>query len=130
MVAFAFSYGMGMSLLAETRALHDGLAIAYLCGIRLMEIYSDCAVLVEACRKKEVPCWMAFPWWNKILSFLRGCGCQVQHIFREGNQVADSLASYACNRLSNFVFVKEMDLPRAARGALRVDRMGLPTFRL
>ncbi|MQM23238.1 hypothetical protein Taro_056301 [Colocasia esculenta] len=47
---------------------------------------------------------------------------QFKHIFREGNQAADSLANHACSTTSSSVFSDLSSLPRPARGAILVDK--------
>lgn len=126
---FAFNYGFGKSLVAECRALHDGLAIAKFGGIKLQAIFSDCRILVDACRKGILPSWSVIPWWSETLSLFKESEGELHHIHREGNQVADSLASYACNALINMFFSTASELPSLAKGALKVDKAGLPAFR-
>ncbi|MQL74981.1 hypothetical protein Taro_007355 [Colocasia esculenta] len=48
LLAFANFYGVGSSIIAETRALCDGLRLAYFLGIRLSAIYSDSSTLVQS----------------------------------------------------------------------------------
>lgn len=115
--------------MAECRALHDGLALAKHCGIKLNAIFSDCFVLVQACRSGVSPGWHVSHWWKDTLALLQDCGSELSHIFREGNQVADALASFACASEGNKIFTRVSELPPSAKGAFRVDKAGLPSFR-
>lgn len=54
----------------------------------------------------------------------------VSHCYREGNMVADALAKHATIIHQNTIFTQESNLPREARGALRMDKMGLSIIRI
>ena len=47
----------------------------------------------------------------------------LSHVFREGNQVADFLTKLGANGLSQH-FYSSTDLPRLARGLVRLDQLG------
>lgn len=128
-VGFAFNYGEGSSILAEARALHDRLSLAVHGGLRVGAVYSDCALLVNSIRRKVAPNWVILPWWNRILELISRSGCVVQYTFREGNQVADALASYACFSTTNSIFTLVHDLPCIVKGAYRLDKGRLPNIR-
>lgn len=123
-------FGCGNSVLAEARALHDGLSIVKQGGLSLAVVFSDCALLVEAIWNGVAPSWTVLPWWRRILDVLQESNFLVQHTYREGNQVADSLASYACSTQDNAVFTQVRDLPQLAKGAFRTDKAGLPAIRI
>ena len=53
----------------------------------------------------------------------------ISHCFRESNQVADSLANMGCDQGFNTTYHQLVDLPMKARGAFRLDRIGLPSIR-
>ncbi|MQL70999.1 hypothetical protein Taro_003314 [Colocasia esculenta] len=57
MCGFAFFYGTGSSLLAETRALHDGLRLALDRQLNVSLVYSDSATLVRAVIMGRLPHW-------------------------------------------------------------------------
>ncbi|MQM05964.1 hypothetical protein Taro_038782 [Colocasia esculenta] len=77
----------------------------------------------------QAPHWAVFPWWRGICDMIRILNPKLVHTYREGNQVADSLANFACTNESCLVFSELSELPFNARGALLVDRLGLPSFR-
>ncbi|KAL2533951.1 RNA polymerase II transcriptional coactivator KIWI [Abeliophyllum distichum] len=52
----------------------------------------------------------------------------ITHIFREGNQVADLLASEGWDRRYYYEYSSQ-DLPRRHRSLVQIDRFGLPTVR-
>jgi hypothetical protein len=51
----------------------------------------------------------------------------VSHIFREGNQVADSLANIGCTLSSP---TRWQQAPHFIIGSLEKNKLGLPSFRL
>ncbi|XP_060170402.1 uncharacterized protein LOC132601318 [Lycium barbarum] len=54
----------------------------------------------------------------------------VQHCFREGNDVADLLSKHANLLTEKAIYLNERDLPPDIRGAIRIDRMQVPSFRI
>ena len=53
---------------------------------------------------------------------------RISHIFREGNKVEDALANKVVEHKED-IWISEHQLPPDVRGLIRVDRMGLPSFR-
>lgn len=53
---------------------------------------------------------------------------RISHIFREGNNMADSLANWAVATESSADFTTFDELPKAAKGAFLLDKMGLPNI--
>ncbi|MQM08171.1 hypothetical protein Taro_041025 [Colocasia esculenta] len=92
-------------------------------------VFSDSATLLRAIAVGRVPHWSVFPWWRGILDMLQVLKPQLVHTFREGNQVADSLANFACSNASSFLFLELSSIPPLTRGSLLVDNAGLPSFR-
>ncbi|MQM13572.1 hypothetical protein Taro_046497 [Colocasia esculenta] len=89
----------------------------------------DSAILVRAIIDGKLPHWAVFPGWQGICHMLQIINPKIVHTFREGNQVADALASLAYTLHRNLVFISPGDLPPPARGALLIDKAGLPSFR-
>ncbi|MQL91960.1 hypothetical protein Taro_024575 [Colocasia esculenta] len=92
---FAFAYGWGKSIIAEARAIHDGLRLALEKHLHVAIVYSDSAILVRAIIDGKLPHWAVFPWWRGICHMLQIINPKIVHTFREGSQVADALASLA-----------------------------------
>ncbi|MQM22738.1 hypothetical protein Taro_055795 [Colocasia esculenta] len=65
---FAFFYGIGISLMAETRAIHDGLRLAMERHLNVSIMYFDSALLVRAITLGQLPHWAIFPWWRDMSS--------------------------------------------------------------
>lgn len=55
---------------------------------------------------------------------------KVKHCLREGNTVADFLSKYATTLTTKVTFMNEKDLPTEVRGAIRMDRMKMPSFKI
>lgn len=55
-------------------------------------------------------------------------GIIVKHCYREANIVVDALAKYATTLSNDKVFTQEANLPKEARGSLRMDKLQLPSF--
>ncbi|XP_055803490.1 uncharacterized protein LOC129872556 [Solanum dulcamara] len=67
---------------------------------------------------------------KKIQKKVKLHGIMVQHCYREGNTVAESLAKYATNITNNEVFLQEDDHPQEIKGALCTYKLQIPSFRI
>jgi ribonuclease HI len=117
-------------MVAEGRALLDGLRLTVAHSIYLTVIYSDSLSLVSLINAKEAPPWSLLYWWQELLELLSCVGCLIKHILRESNQLADSLAGEALNREDNSQFCTYNSLPHRSRGIACTDASGLPNIRL
>ena len=123
--AFCHFYGVVTSVEAEFRALRDGLDLCEdLCTH--LEIECDSQVVVEAVSKRRNVPWKVRDLWLDILDSLRRITWTISHVFREGNCVADCLASISGDLNSDQVFFFASELPRPVRLALQSDYIGIP----
>ncbi|MQM12672.1 hypothetical protein Taro_045592 [Colocasia esculenta] len=129
-LAFSHYYGFGGSLVAEVRALCDGIRLATEYDLPLSQIQSDSASLVASLTSGSSPAWDCMRWWIEAHKYIRSSTVQMVHVYRETNQVADALANLGCKSLSNIVFSSPTSLPRECRGPLTMDRSGLPSLRI
>ncbi|KAL2512020.1 Ribonuclease H protein [Abeliophyllum distichum] len=104
LVAFHDFYGECTSLEAEIRALNTGL------------------------RKTRGP-WTVQYHLEEIQRWLSKLEVSFSHIWREGNIVADWLASNGYKE-KHFKLLKARELTGEVRGLLRLDNWGLPNFRV
>ncbi|MQL81479.1 hypothetical protein Taro_013945 [Colocasia esculenta] len=130
LLAFANFYGVGNNIIAETRALCDGLRLAHFLGVRLSAIYSDSSTLVHSIQKGKCSNWHIHHWWRPSRDLLQGKSTILSHVFRETNQVADRLANHAISSRCNGIFWGFHRLPYACKGPLLIDRSGLMNIRL
>ncbi|MQM11851.1 hypothetical protein Taro_044765 [Colocasia esculenta] len=65
-VAFTHFYGTGTSMIAEMRALCDGLRLASSLGFNLSTVYSDSLVLVNSIRENKTVSWRLYRWWREL----------------------------------------------------------------
>lgn len=129
-LGFSYFYGIGSNMVAESRALLDGLRLAKLHSIPISAIHSDSKALVTLLTTKDAaPPWSLLPWWEELKSFILTFHCPIMHIFREGNQLADALAKYAVQTGCNHEFFSLRELPCVAKGYVIADANGLPNFR-
>ncbi|MQM23159.1 hypothetical protein Taro_056222 [Colocasia esculenta] len=129
-LGFAFFYGQGDSLTAETRALYDGLRLADQHGFHISNVFSDSLVLVQSFKTNRCPSWKCTWWWHEASSLLRESSVQLHHVYRETNRVADALAVYACNTHGSSVFHSLSSLPSVCKGPAALDKAGFPSVRL
>ncbi|MQM05531.1 hypothetical protein Taro_038344 [Colocasia esculenta] len=85
-VAFAHFYDDGTSMIAETRALCDGLRPADFLGLRLSIVYTDSSVLANSFKEGRCPSWRAYRWWREAIAGFQRSACTITHVYREANQ--------------------------------------------
>ncbi|MQM00085.1 hypothetical protein Taro_032814, partial [Colocasia esculenta] len=122
---FAHFYGAGTNLLAECRAMCDGVQMALEKGVPITLISTDSLVLVNSLRSGTPPSWECVRWWRLIQEFVQQHNVEVKYVYREANQVADALANFACNVRCNGSFSSSSNLPKSCFPAIIGDRLGL-----
>jgi len=101
----AASYGRTSILMAEGRALHDGIQAAFLSGCRNMEIEGDNMVIIQAIQGRiQVP-WQLRNIVIEIKATLDQCAqVMIRHIYREANMAADWLSKFGHSVPVNLLF--------------------------
>ncbi|MQL79934.1 hypothetical protein Taro_012363 [Colocasia esculenta] len=117
------------SLLAEVRALTDGLRLAALHGFHITTVHSDSLLFVQSFIHDKCPSWKCSWWWNLAHSLLLQMHVSMDHVFREANRVADALASHACLTQQRSIFSSSV-FPTSCKGPVALDKSGLPSIRL
>ncbi|MQM09839.1 hypothetical protein Taro_042716, partial [Colocasia esculenta] len=92
-VAFAHFYEDGNSMIAEIRALCDGLRLADFLGLRLSIVYTDSSILANSFNEGRCPSWRAYRWWWEANARIQRSAYRITHVYQEANQVADGLRS-------------------------------------
>ncbi|MCD9638111.1 hypothetical protein HAX54_021842, partial [Datura stramonium] len=54
----------------------------------------------------------------------------VKHCLKEGNAVADLLSKHATTLMEKEIYHREEEMPTEIRGALRMDRLQVPSFKI
>ena len=99
---FSSFYHNGTNMMAETRALRDGFKLCSDKGIQVNDIESYSKVMVDS-----ILGLISTPW--HVLYLIRECigllssGMMVSHIYRQGNSIADRLASHAYSHRSDCI---------------------------
>ncbi|XP_077237364.1 uncharacterized protein LOC143879051 [Tasmannia lanceolata] len=127
--AFAYFYGTSTNMVAEARALLDGLRLCKAFGIVNLFVESDIKVLMNLISKKESYSWSISSFWTEMMLLMDQLCLSHQHQFREGNKVADALANEAVITKLNRIYQGWSEMPTTARGAARCDALGLPNLR-
>lgn len=129
LLGFSFFYGYGSIIQAEGRAILDALRLVNFLQIPISEIQSDSLILVDSIANNKTPPWVLFPWWEELISRLHSCGCSISHVYREINQVADSLADHAIHLGCNRIFSSLQEFPPRAKAYAIADSTAVPNFR-
>ncbi|KAL2531299.1 SVP3 [Abeliophyllum distichum] len=123
---FSF-YGDCTILKAELRAILDGIILAQRLELSVLWVESDSTLAIHCITKGGGP-WHIQVTLRHIRHLLALDRDTITHIFREGNQVADLLASEGWDRRYYYEYSSQ-DLPRRHRSLVQIDRFGLPTVR-
>ena len=128
LLAFSCYLGHATSLQAEVRALLFGVHLCIQRGFGKFEVELDSLELVKILLGKTSYPWGVYHEIQQLLG-LRGHFLRVSHCFRQANQVADALSNVGCAQGREEVYTDSSALPRASRGAMRLDRGGVPSVR-
>ncbi|XP_077249428.1 uncharacterized protein LOC143888931 [Tasmannia lanceolata] len=128
-LAFSLYYEIGSNMVAESRALLDGLRCCSAFKVPKIIVESDSKVLIDLILSKGQIPWAIQYLWKEIQNLLAILSPSYQHQYREGNSVADSLANFRCSSKNNLFYSSRANLPRHSRGAARCDAAGLPNIR-
>ena len=103
---FARSIGFTTSIIAELQVLRDGLLLANQIGVQKLWIELDAKVVVELVQSNSTSNAFYSPLLADCRSLLgRFQHCKVQHVIREVNRVADTLAKLGYHIQENFVIM-------------------------
>ncbi|XP_027118706.2 uncharacterized protein [Coffea arabica] len=130
LLAFSAYLGETTSLHAETSALLIGLRECAQRGFGNVGVQLDSLVLVGILQKTfQCPWHIRRAVWQ--IWQLLGDSPRVAHCYREANKVADILSNVGVSHPGHQVRVYEHVglIPQLVRGALRLDRLGLPSVR-
>ena len=130
LIGFSAYLGETTSLCAEVRALLIGLQTCVHRGFQNLYVQSDSLLLVGILQNR-IQC----PW--KIRREIRQIWQLVKdpdrfsHCYREANKVADALSNVGVFHPEHQVKLYEAfnSFPTMARGAIRLDRLGMPSIR-
>ena len=101
----AFNLGAACILVAEATAMRNGLRAVVQAGFTNIHIEGDNKILIQAVQGCIQPPWEIHVLVQDILFYLQKCNhVIVQHIFREGNRVADWLAKLGLSLSSTLVW--------------------------
>lgn len=129
LLAFSHYYENCPSLVAEARALADGIKYLSAISSKSALVESDSLLLIQVLNKQTDCPWEILPFIREIWSF----SPQIKsfaHVYREVNQAADYLANFACQSQCNSFFTSQHDLPSETKGASRLDKLGMPSIRV
>ena len=128
LLAFSSFFGNVTSIQAEALALLFGVKSCLSRDYVNLHIEMDLLVLVHILKQGSSCPWSIYTEVKYLLKFSSNF-VAISHCFRESNQVADSLANMGCDQGFNTTYHQLVDLPMKARGAFRLDRIGLPSIR-
>ena len=100
----AANYGHASSLVAEARALKNGVCLAIQAGHTNIDIEGDSLIVIQALKGKFHIPWQIANIIEDLHSwFQQGIPVTITHIFREANMAADWLSKFAHSLTDKFI---------------------------
>lgn len=121
-------YGITSNMVAEAKALLQGLKSCVNRGKNQVEIEVDSLVLKHIPDKENSIPWVIC-YVRQIRQILAGIVYKLLHTFRENNKAADWLAHWGIQE-RKFACLEGESLPKQVKGIARMDRSGTPNLRL
>lgn len=128
LLAFSTYFGPMSSLEAEGWALLQGLRLAQDHKFSNLQVETDSRILFLSLTGQTLIPWRLRSLFRLIWNFLPLIH-SFAHIYREANTVADSLANHGFNSRNFSVFQTRTDLPSHVKQIIRLDDLGLGSFR-
>lgn len=127
-MAFAVGFGVMHSFQAELKVLLFGVRLVVERGFHRLHLELDSLTLIRML-SGEMECpWKLARELDELKEF-KGYFCSVTHCYREGNMVADALAKVGAAEKGSRIYEEAGEMPRLARGQLRLDKLGVPQIR-
>nr|XP_027118775.1 uncharacterized protein LOC113736018 [Coffea arabica] len=130
LIAFSAYLGETTSLRAEARALLIGLQTCIQKGFEDICVQSDSLVLIGIIQRRTQYPWQIRREVNQIWKLVED-PARFSHCYREANTVADALSNVGISHPQQQIKVYDTFsmFPRLARGAICLDRLGMPSLR-
>ncbi|CAL0323620.1 unnamed protein product [Lupinus luteus] len=123
MVAY---FGLNVALYAEVKAAILVVDLACKKGWNSILSELDSSVTVDLFHGKGIVAWKLRTDWRRCCRLIKNMNCKITHIFREGNQCADRLASFATH---SKMFSAWDYTPSFILEPLNRNRLGLSSYR-
>lgn len=130
LLAYAFPYGFCTGFEAEFRAVLDGLRTCRELELIVDIVEVDSLSLASLLQGRSSIPWKLWNLWSELQDHLSFYKPIIAHTYREGNQLADSLANFACEADAAAFFFHQSELPGRARGVFVLDKSQFPSIRL
>nr|XP_027099065.1 uncharacterized protein LOC113718354 [Coffea arabica] len=130
LIGFSAYFGETTCLCAEVRALLIGLQTCVHRGFGNLCVQSDSLVLIGILQHRIQCPWKIRRDIRQIWQFVKDPH-RFSHCYREANKVADALSNVGVSHPEHQVKLYESfnTFPTMARGAIRLDRLGMPSIR-
>jgi ribonuclease HI len=120
--------GLSTSYVAEMCGAMRAIETAYQKQWPHLWLESNSSLVVAAFNNPEKPvAWQLRNRWRNVMFMFRQMNCVVTHIYREGNQVADSLVNHGLT-INSLAFWQ--DSPLFISDCVNRNKLGVPSFRL
>ena len=126
LLCFGENTGLGNALHAEISGAMRAVELAESHGWRNLWLEVDSQFVIKAFKNPSLVPWKLRNRWMNYIMLTSKMNFLATHIYKEGNQCADTLTSASFNVPNLTVW---LHMPNCIRAAYCKDRLGLPNFR-
>lgn len=122
-------YGFQSIMVAETKALLNGLKRCIAEGYMRVEIEADSLALVQIIQRTVGVPWSIVHEIREVWKLMQQIEFHIQHIYSESSKGGIFLANLGCIEQKRVSFSGFVNLPRLLRGIVKLDKTGLSCLR-
>ncbi|XP_042946095.1 uncharacterized protein LOC122279481 [Carya illinoinensis] len=102
LLAYSVPLGLGTNNFAEIGSLLEGVRRCHALGFYRVQIETNSQLVINWITKDSCPIWYLEDFWDELQDYLNSLEYTVNHIYREGNVVADFLAKCGVEGLNSY----------------------------
>lgn len=122
------AYGRASNMIAESRALLQGLQLCFDTGNKQLVIEVDSVILMWIIQRRVKVPWAIAYIIRSCVQLLQKMEYSIMHIFRKNNQAADFMANFGCDSDKHVVLFSG-NIPRKLKGIVILDACGMYNIR-
>ncbi|XP_075092125.1 uncharacterized protein LOC142172415 [Nicotiana tabacum] len=127
--ARAVDLGVTTNVVAEAKAILQGLEYSVEHDLHPLILETDSLVMKKAIEGEWDPPWVIAQGVKKTIEMKDNFNVIFQHVFREGNSLADFIANIVFSFAGTFEFHSFSELPSAGRRLINIDKSQSPNLR-
>ncbi|KAH0781476.1 hypothetical protein KY290_001074 [Solanum tuberosum] len=128
--AVAENIGITTNMEAELRAILEGIKYCVAKKVEKLIVESDSLLIVKIIKEVWKVPWELADYFDDLKREMTKIEVTIQHIYREGNKLADYLANLAINASEMKTFRSFEQLPSMGRKIMNMEKSQIPALRV